>query len=316
MDTNPFLNESSAQRRPALHAVSNALLNDPLLNDPLLNDPDDDEAILRQALRSGRWIASSVRSAAAAVGGLDALEQLDAEPLPADPLCMDVFGATQRALLHEVEVLLGAPTMLYDSEYVVIAHRILERIAVNQPGLLDRVTADRLAAAVMWLVLRGNGVLHQRRDGLSASEVWAHFGVSNASDRGRSMYRHLGLQWTDEWSRWGRRTDTWLCDPTLLHSSARRTLIEERTSLETLCRRELERERLSRPFQRVGNQVRITARPVVLSGALPSLDDDGRQIVLMMFGGTILDPDEVLVLALDDAERLAQLLDRALELVV
>lgn len=306
MDTNPFLNESSAQRRPALHAVSSA--------PPV--DTGGAEPILREALRSGLWIASSVRSAAAAVGGLDALEQLDADPLPADPLCIEAFGGAQRALLDDVEVLLGTPTSLYDSEHVDIAHRILERIAVNKPELLERGPADRLAAAVMWLVLRGNGALHQRRGGVSAKYLWAHFGVSNASDRGRSMYRHLGLRRDDELYGWGRHTDMWLCDPALLHSSTRCMLIQERTSLESMCRRELERERLSRPFQRLGSRVRISGRPVVPSGVLPSADDDGREIVLMMFGGTMLDPDEVLVLALEDAEQLVQALDRALDLVV
>jgi hypothetical protein len=158
--------------------------------------------------------------------------------------------------------------------------------------------------------------VHQRRGGVSAKDLWAHFGVSSAADRARSMFRHLGLRRDVESSGWGRYSDTWLCDPALLHSSTRRGLIEERTTLESRCRSELARQRRSRPFQRVGSQVRITGRPVVPSGVLPSADDHGREIVLMMFGGTMLDPDEVLVLALEDAEQLVQALDRALDLVV
>lgn len=303
MDTNPFLNESSAVGRPALHAVP--------------SDPTTAQSVLGEALLSDHWFAASVASAAAEVGGIDALERLDAEPLRGDPLDWSVIGASERELVEEVVALIeAAKPGLLDDEYVLIVHRIIERLAVCRPDLLQRGPADRLAAALGWLALGGNGQLSQGRGGLKAQVVWEHFGVSNSADRGRTLYRALGLPrpggvHTMQWN--SKRADTWLYDPTLLHSKAREELVQRRAGLERLCAKELERDRESRPFgRRTGGQVRISARPVHPSGAIFSQQANGQELVLVMLGGTPFDPAEVLALTLEEAEQLMQYMDRAI----
>lgn len=302
MDTNPFLNESSAARRPHLQAVSP-------------HQPSGG-SILRDALRSKLWIAASVRSAAAAVGGIDALEGLDAEPLPADPLCWDLVPPSEHEVVKAILTLIGEEQfLLYDGEHVVIARRILERIAMNEPELLHKAPTDRLAASVIWLVLRGNGEVHQRRGGVTANRIWGHFGVPSCTDRGRAMLRALGLPGVADWvSAWHGRPDEWLRDPGLLHSASRRTLLDERIALEARCRGELEHAARSRPVRALGNgQFQITGRQVVPSGVIASVDGSGRPTVIMMFGETVGDPEDVLALTMDDAERLVVALDSALE---
>lgn len=58
----------------------------------------------------------------------------------------------------------------------------------------------------------------------------------------------------------------------------------------------------------------ISARRLVPSGAIFSYDPDGRPTVLVMLGGTMTDPDDVLAMSVDDAEDLVQCLDQALVL--
>ena len=87
-----------------------------------------------------------------------------------------------------------------------------------------------------------------------------------------------------------------------------------RDALVALCRGELEGGGPSRPICAIGGtQLQIRCRPVVPGGVLVSGDAMGRPTVMMTFGGTLHDPEEVLALTLDDAERLAVALDDALE---
>ncbi|MGH9151806.1 MAG: DUF6398 domain-containing protein [Acidimicrobiales bacterium] len=132
-----------------------------------------------------------------AVGGPEALEALDAAPLPDE--AFDWTGIPADVHDRVADVLArcdrGCDEVL-DAEYRTAARRLLAQIAVNGPEVFRRRgRADTAAAAICWAVGRANDVFDQRRGGLTQKALLAHFGVRQGgiSQRAATLLRAGGF---------------------------------------------------------------------------------------------------------------------------
>lgn len=170
------------------------------------------------------------------VGGLDILWTLDAEPVPDEPFDWSGVELRDRPYVAEVLALSDACCDdLFDHEFRTIARRILARVAARDPRPLRRSTnAARSAAGLVWLAVAGNrdrGPVRAR----SSAGLWAWFGVSNASERGRVLRLAAGLgSGLPPGGPLGRAMT--LGDPALLHSRFRAQLIARRDLIADLPR--------------------------------------------------------------------------------
>lgn len=194
---------------------------------------------LRRALDDTTWLREHVIGLTEQVGGIDALETLDATPAPLDA------AFAWEALPYDVGRLLDDSVALaddgcralLDSEYGALTRRLLTRAVVAGPRLRD-VEAERLAAAAVWVIAGGNGRFGRDRRALKARDVWAWFGVPASTELGRRLRRAVGLD--DDASR--------MPDPSLLHSATRRRFIDERDRVEAFVAAQLEARAQSRPI--------------------------------------------------------------------
>lgn len=288
---------------------------------------------LREAIETDGPGAYGARELAACVGGIDALERLDIEPLlpqPFDasavplahrPLVVSIHSEMQAGIdafnrpFNSLWTTTGLPELPppFDAEYRAIAQRILLRLATANGGALARSTPRRTAAAIAWLAFRGNQKKRgRRRPEVTADGVWRAFNVSNCATLASALHRALNLPPFDSDDNWHDLSSLWLTDTQLLHSTARVWILRARTSAmqvcETLAREAAER----RPVQFLpGGKVQIKARPVVPLSALRTPDITGRHTVVAMFGD--LDDPEVIALSVPDAQRLIAILQRALD---
>ena len=158
------------------------------------------------------------RIIADAVGGGDALETLDDEPLPDEPFEWNGVPDDVHDRVAEVLGLVdGCCDELLDTEYRTACRRVLARIAANGPDVFRRRgRADTAAAAVCWSVLRAN---HERT--LSTKALLEHFGVkSSVSDRAHTLLNAGGFPIG--------RYDFILGSPDYLVSTRRRGIIRSR----------------------------------------------------------------------------------------
>lgn len=256
-----------------------------------------------------------LRELAVSVGGAVVLDSLHDRPLPSERLDLTELAVDDRervaAVLASIDrfatrFIWASPL---DEEHHTIISRLLRRILVTSSAELRRPAVDRVAAALVWLTLYGNGEL--RRGGrLSATLIWDWFGVSDASALGRRLHGAAALRPIDlEAVRHGS-IPTWLGDVELLHSRARRRLIAERDAqlqvVANLRARRAERAAL-RPIE---GGLAITADAVVPRWALRAPEPSGRQVVVVACGDG--DDPTVLGFTVPDAYRLVQMLQRAL----
>lgn len=105
--------------------------------------------------------------------------------------------------------------------------------------------------------------------------------------------------------------DIRLGDVTLLHTSTRRWIVDQRDASARAIE-QIERSRAAaRPMQRRGDQVELRGADLgVLSAVRVQLD--GPQRVMVLFGDRVDDPDEIVALTVPDAHRLVQLVQAAL----
>lgn len=288
---------------------------------------------LREAIDTDGPGAYGARELAACVGGIDALERLDIEPLLPEPFDISAVPSANRPLVMSVHsdlragidafnrpfdslwINTGLPELPppLDEEYQAIAQRILLRLAAGDGGALAKSTPRRTAAAIAWLAFRGNQKKRgRRRPVVTADGIWRAFGVSNSATLAAALHRALNLPPVDSDDNWHDLSNLWLPDTQLLHSSARVWILRARTSAmqvcETLARDAAER----RPMQFLpGGKVQIKARPVAPFAAFRTPDTTGRHTVVTVFGD--LDDPEVFALSVPDARRLIAMLQRALD---
>lgn len=289
-------------------------------------------SILREVYETDAPGAFGVRALAECVGGIDALEQLDIEPLPVTPFDPSAVPAEHRPLVEAIhtEVLGGIEAVNrpffalrtamgraelpppFDDEYQVIAERILLRLAMADWRVLAKSAPRRTAAAIAWVAFRGSQKKRVRKSVVTADGLWRAFGVSNCTALATTLHRALGLPRVDADDGWYDLSPLWLPDARLLHSVARLWIMRNRTTAVRVCETLALREAERRPVQYLpGGKVQIKARPVVPFSSFRAPDTTGRHTVVTVFGD--LDEPEVLGLTVPDARRLVTMLQRALD---
>jgi hypothetical protein len=156
-----------------------------------------------------------------AVGGLTVLDELDAEPLPDEPVAWERVPADVRHRVAQVANLADACCdELLDVEHRTAVRRLLVTAAQGDPSVFRRGRSDTVAAAACWLVVKANngpgGPAPMLKD------LMAHFGLTgHPSQRCAALLRAMGLAPDDP-------IGTGLGSPDYLTSTRRRQLIAER----------------------------------------------------------------------------------------
>ncbi len=159
------------------------------------------------------------------VGGVNALNALDADPLPDEEFdwtgIPDEVHSTVQGILDECDACADA---VLDVEHRTAMRRFLAKAARNDPKLFRRKGSPvRGAAAVAWVIATANRTVGSYRSPVSSKDLLAHFGITGSvSDRAQTLIRAAGidLRLTYGSLRVG--------DPALLVSRRRRELVDER----------------------------------------------------------------------------------------
>ncbi|MEX2621791.1 MAG: DUF6398 domain-containing protein [Egibacteraceae bacterium] len=153
---------------------------------------DDGNSVDDETVDADRAMRAILREA---VGGAEALDALDAEPLPDEELDLsavppDVHERVTEIAEH-IDACCGA---LLDGEYRTACRRLLADVAAADPQVFRRrARSDTAAAAVVWLVARANERLRAQAGGLTATALGRWFGVADPAQRASTMRRALGL---------------------------------------------------------------------------------------------------------------------------
>ena len=162
-----------------------------------------------------------------AVGGPDALDGLDDDPLPDEPFDWSGTPSDIRERVDEVLRLVnGCCDALLDVEHSTASRRVLARIAANGPDVFRRRgRSDTAAAAICWAVCRVNDTFDQRHGGLTQKRLLAHFGISsgNVSSRAATLLAAGGFPRS--------HGDLSLGSPDYLVSSRRRAILDKKDRL-------------------------------------------------------------------------------------
>ncbi len=160
------------------------------------------------------------------VGGPDALDALDDTALPDEAFGWDQVPAEVRERVGEVlaacdrccDDLLGA-------EYRTAGRRLLARAVPGLSGMLQGTgKPEAIAAAVCWVIGKGNQRLGQGAGELRVKDLMSHFGLgqSSVSERGYQVMRAAGIHPASAYPA------VRLGSPDLLVSARRRRIIELR----------------------------------------------------------------------------------------
>ena len=276
---------------------------------------------LRSTLNSISWLSSKVRNLADQVGGIDALEDLDAVPIPDEPFSWMGVRESHKALVGEVVAAVdaafdtafeAASASPLDVEYRTITRRLLARVADRDPTTLVGSAAARIAAALAWIALSGNEEL-RKGSAFSTQALWGLLGVTNSGERGRTLQRALDFMTADEERGWSyrARTDVVLNDTRFLHSRHRAALVRQRDELVTaiLQERALGAARHSVVLQ--DDYRHIAARPITPRSAQRAAVDGQRPVIAVTLGEHRHE-NEVVALTIHDAQRLVVMLEQAL----
>jgi hypothetical protein len=187
----------------------------------LLGDPVGIVPVL-EASETFDWAEFVLQRAAGEVGGREALAALDSEPLPDEDFDWSIVPADITGPVAEAVGLLDTlATERFDVELRTACRRFLASVVAGDPGIFRRRGSTTSAAAVVaWLVGRANGVVASGGYGITAGELWAHFGITGASSRGPMFRKAAGL---DPYA-----TATSLGRPEWLTSATRRDLTRRR----------------------------------------------------------------------------------------
>ena len=161
---------------------------------------------------------------AGAVGGVEPLDLLDADPLPDEPL--DLTGIPDD--VHQRVERIGdlcddCCAALFDRagvEHRTAVRRLLHDVALGDPEIFRRRSKDETAAAALcWLVGGANSVM--ARGGVTTKALMAHFGLTGSpSQRAEPMRRAAHLP--------GSAYEPQLGSPRYLSSQTRQSLVERR----------------------------------------------------------------------------------------
>lgn len=180
------------------------------------DDSDDDDDI---ALWD--YGAQMVKLLQRAVGGPEALDALDDEPLPDEAFDWTGIPADIHDPVADTLALCDrCCDELLDAEVRTAARRVLARIARRGPEVFRRRgRADTAAAAICWAVGQANDLFDQRRGGLTQKTLLEHFGVRGSiSSRAATLLRAGELPIVSR--------DVGLGSPAYLVSDRRRAILD------------------------------------------------------------------------------------------
>jgi hypothetical protein len=272
---------------------------------------------LARAIRQETPLGDLARSLANRVGGVEALQHLDVEPLPDQPFDWSAVDDADRPVVEQV-LALADPVCdgWLDVEYRTIARRLLALVAARDPGPLRRSKRPaRLAAGLVLAVLDGNGEIG-RGTSLRASDVAAWFSTSSVAEVARALVRSARLPVPYELDRmWAWTTPTVLASTALLHSGTRQRLIAERDRLITAIEEDEQRRAGRRTMVELTNgsiETRCTLADVAL--VHKGLSQKGQIMVLVGMCPVQPQPElELFALTVPEAHRLQHLLQHALD---
>lgn len=274
---------------------------------------------LRSAIDRGDHYSGVLRQLAAVCGGIQALETLRDDRIPDQPFDPSGLTDADRGVATEILARIEAAcdrSRLLDAQHRTISRRLLAAAAAHPAQPLRRkVAPERIAAALAWIMLRGNLQLG-RRGRLTAQLLWELFAVGNCADLGRSIAGKMGLLAPTDIGRFHAlpSKDIALGDVRLLHSTTRSLLIQRRDeAIELAHQLAADRARWSLVTIRDYGKVSIRARDLRVLGAAKALNDQGRATVMMLFGANAMDPDDVIGLSVPDAHQLISALQHALD---
>jgi len=278
--------------------------------------PQFEPGALRRSLESDEYHSATTRALAEICGGIEALEQLDDDALMEAPFDITAVPVEDQALVNELLTTIDpfCETFL-DDEYTSIVHRLLAR-AIAHPAhpLRRRAGTKRIAAALVWIALKGNNAIGRRR-GWTGETLWYLLGVSDCASLGRGIASGMGATPSIEAIGFDRHPTGGIVlgDSLLLHSEARRWLIEYReTQIEVISHLEAVRDQRRFCVERDG-RVELRGRGVTIAGALKGISETGRAIVMLVFGESVRDPDDVMALSVPDTHQLITQLQSALD---
>ncbi len=141
-------------------------------------DEDDKEPDLRQLLLTLQQEA---------VGGAQALDELDDEPLPDEQFdWTDIDDDVHERVAEILRLCDECCDEFFDAEYRTAARRVLARIARTWPEPLRRGRAETAAAAICTAVDRANWI--PKAPNVVQKYVLAHFGLrSSVTERMRTL---------------------------------------------------------------------------------------------------------------------------------
>ena len=185
------------------------------MDNEYVEEDDDDE------ISNSEWM---LRTLSHAVGGIDVLMSLDTEPLPDENFLWTGIPEDIRGVVEEM---LGFCDRIADDwvdvngghENRTAMRRLLHRVAVGDPRIFRRKASPlRGAAAIAWLILRGN-----EERGVSTKQLMESLGLSGSpSQRAEPMLRAIGM---DPYSIY---RSYHLGSPDLLTSTRRASIIGRR----------------------------------------------------------------------------------------
>lgn len=165
--------------------------------------PDDDDQF--EIDWEARWAERFRSSHVRAVGGEEAYQALDAEPLPDEPLDLEVVPDDIRERVERIAGLVDqvCDEFFGDVELRTACRRFLADAAAGDPAVFRRRSKDEpLAGAVCWVVGNANGRLHHGDTGQMLSVLGLKGSVSGraapllrgvgAGDLFSSYESHLG----------------------------------------------------------------------------------------------------------------------------
>ena len=262
--------------------------------------------------------ASWLRGIARSCGGIAALASMNVDPVPAGAFDWSSVDPADRPV---VEAVLAAAEQVVgqrlDDEYLGIIRRLVAAAASHPAAPLRRRCAPpRFAAALVWLMLRGNERVGRGHRLIAGEDVWFWFGENSCADIGRKIAAAMGFvpDPSDPHAGDQFHDSIALGDVGLLHSRTRRVLLTRRNDAIYVAERiEASSEAARLVRQRPDGNFRITADETGVVAAVKAIAVSGQAHVTLIFGSSIEDPTHAIALTIPDARTLVAKMQAALD---
>ena len=158
--------------------------------------PRGPEALIAELLDDAAADERRRRELEDAVGGAEALRNLDAEPLPDEDFDWQGIADDVRPVVEQcLDACDRCADELLDVEHRTAMRRFLRRVALAGPGVFRRRASPvRSAAAVAWVICRANETVGTYQGPPFVADLLGAFGVTGSvSQRAEPMLRAIGV---------------------------------------------------------------------------------------------------------------------------